>query len=373
MTEFVSANGSPEIDRAIAEYLMRIDRGEKIDCEEFITTHPAIAAELRAYFADAGFLERMVDQHKTINQAASTVKPMLQEREPGGSLGDYELLGEIARGGMGVVFRARQRSLNRLVAIKMILPGRLANSADVARFHREAQAAASLQHPSIVAIHEVGEHEGRHYFSMDYVDGASLAQMVRESPLPPRVAAEYVRKVCDAIQYAHEQGVLHRDLKPSNVLVDAHNEPRVTDFGLARQVSEDSTLTETGTVLGSPSYMPPEQADGRLDDMGPWSDVYSLGAMLYELLTGRPPFRADVPVKTLLQVLHAEPARPRLLNSAIDRDLETICLKCLEKRPDNRYPSAAALGAELQRFLKGEPILARPLAGSRPHLAMVPP
>ena len=276
--------------------------------------------------------------------------------------GDYELLGEISRGGMGVVYKARQTSLNRIVALKMILAGRLASEADIRRFRHEAQAAAGLQHPNIVAIHEVGEHYGQHYFSMDYVEGKDLAELVRDGPLEPRRAAACVKTIAEAIQYAHDHGILHRDLKPSNVLIDASGRPRVTDFGLARPIGGDRGLTLPGTVLGTPSYMPPEQASGRRHaEVGPASDVYSMGALLYELLVARPPFRAETTFDTVVLVLGTEPAPPRRLNPAVPRDLETICLKCMEKRPARRYASAQALADDLDRYLDGEPIVARPL------------
>jgi WD40 repeat protein/tRNA A-37 threonylcarbamoyl transferase component Bud32 len=276
-------------------------------------------------------------------------------------LGDYEILGEIARGGMGVVYKARQLSLNRPVALKMILAGQLATPAEVERFHREATAAASLCHPNIVAIHEVGKHEGQHYFSMEFVDGKSLRELVRERSLPPVRAARYARILAEAIHYAHGQGILHRDLKPSNVLIDCFDQPQITDFGLAKRAQGDPELTASGQVLGSPSYMPPEQAAADRGDVGPASDVYALGAMLYELLTGRPPFRAATVAETVLQVLHTEPVAPRWLNREVPLDLETICLKCLEKAPSKRYPTAAALADDLGRFLRGEPIQARPV------------
>jgi serine/threonine protein kinase len=279
--------------------------------------------------------------------------------------GDYELLGEIARGGMGVVWRARQTSLNREVALKMIRAGALASPEEVQRFLREAEAAANLQHPNIVAIHEVGEHGGQHYFSMDYVAGRDLAALVQDGPLPPRRAATYVKIIAEAIHFAHQRGTLHRDLKPQNVLIDAADQPRITDFGLAKIMQDDSRLTQTGTVMGSPSYMSPEQAAGRTGEVGVASDVYSLGAMLYELLTGKPPFRGATPLATMQQVLESEPTAPRKLKADIPVDLETICLKSLEKAPSARYPTARALAEELDRFLKGEPILARPASPLR--------
>ncbi len=273
--------------------------------------------------------------------------------------GDYEILREIARGGMGVVFRARQASLNRTVALKMILAGQLADDNDVKRFHTEAEAAANLDHPGIVPIFEVGQHEGQHYFSMGFVDGKSLSQRLAEGPLPSREAAELIRRVSEAIEYAHQHGVIHRDLKPANILLDQNGNPRVTDFGLAKKLQGDSGLTGSGQIMGTPSYMPPEQAGGNRGDVGPAADVYALGATLYCLVTGRPPFQAATAMDTVIQVISDEPVPPRRLNTSIPRDLETICLKCLEKDTIKRYASAADFGGDLRRFLNGEPILAR--------------
>lgn len=281
----------------------------------------------------------------------------------GGTLfGDYELLSPIAKGGMGVVYKARQRKLNRIVAVKMILSGQFADQSDIERFYAEAEAAAGLSHPNIVAIHEVGEVNGQHFFSMDYIEGQSLAALVQENPLPPRRAAELVRTIAEAVQFAHDNGVIHRDLKPANVLLDRRQRPLITDFGLAKQVSSQSQRTMAGSIMGTPSYMPPEQAAGKTDQIGPWSDLYSLGAILYELLTGRPPFRAASPFETIRQVIETEPLSPRLLNPGVPRDLETICLKCLQKERSRRYASAQELADELGRFLRGEPIRARPIS-----------
>jgi hypothetical protein len=277
------------------------------------------------------------------------------------SFGDYEIESELARGGMGVVFRARQISLNRPVALKMILAGQLANDTDVKRFYTEAEAAANLDHPGIVPIYEVGQHEGQHYFSMGFVEGQSLAQRLAGGPLPPREAAALMVKVAEAIEFAHQHGVIHRDLKPDNILLDRSGSPRVTDFGLAKRLQSDSGLTGSGQIMGTPSYMPPEQAGGSRGDVGPAADVYALGATLYELLTGRPPFRADTPLDTLIQVIENQPVPPRSLNAKVPRDLETLCLKCLEKIPSNRFRSAQELAEELERFLAGERIL----SGSR--------
>lgn len=276
--------------------------------------------------------------------------------------GDYDLLGEIARGGMGVVCRARQRSLNRLVAVKLLLFGRFAGAAFIRRFRAEAEAAAALQHPHIVAVHEVGEHEGQHFFSMDLVEGGNLADLVREHPLPPRRAAALVRDIAGAVDYAHCRGVLHRDLKPSNVLLDTDGRPRITDFGLAKRVEASADLTMPGQRLGSPGYLPPEQADPARGPFTAAGDVYSLGALLYHLLTGRPPFSAETPELTLSQVLDCDPAPPRLLNPTVPVDLQTICLKCLEKLPARRYPTARALEEDLRRFLDNRPVTARPVS-----------
>jgi WD40 repeat protein/serine/threonine protein kinase len=278
--------------------------------------------------------------------------------------GDYEIIRELARGGMGVVFQARQMSLNRPVALKMILAGQLANETDVKRFYTEAEAAANLDHPGIVPIYEVGQHEGQHYFSMGLVEGQSLSQRLTQGPLPGREAAELMVKVAEAIDYAHQHGVIHRDLKPANVLLDKHGNPRVTDFGLAKKIQGDSGLTGSGQIMGTPSYMPPEQAGGKRGEVGSAADVYALGATLYALVTGRPPFQAATPMDTVIQVISDDPVLPRRLNASIPRDLETICLKCLQKEPGKRYTSAWALAEDLRRYLNGEPIRARPIGAS---------
>ncbi len=279
--------------------------------------------------------------------------------EAGKDFGDYALLKEIGRGGMGVVFKARQISLDRIVAVKMILPGPRANADDVARFRLEAEANAQLRHPNIVTVHEVGEIRGQPYYSMDFVEGCSLSQRLAQGPLPSRQAARYVMIVARALHYAHCHGIVHRDVKPSNILLDTGDEPHIMDFGLAKRIGIDSGHTRTGAVMGTPSYMAPEQAAGKTKELGPPCDIYGVGAVLYELLTGRPPFRSDTPVDTIMHVLEREPAPPRLLNPKIDRDLETICLKCLEKDPKQRYVSADALAADLNRYLNGESISAR--------------
>lgn len=280
---------------------------------------------------------------------------------PLGVFGDYELIEEIARGGMGVVYKARQVSLDRVVAVKTILAGELATPEFIRRFRAEAAAAAVLHHPNIVAIHEVGVHAGKHFFSMDLVEGPSLAALVGHVPLPARRAAQYVNAIAKAVHYAHENGILHRDLKPSNVLIDADNQPRITDFGLAKRLEGASSLTVSGPLIGSPNFMPPEQASAKHGRVGRRSDVYGLGGILYHLLTARPPFQADSVEAVVSQLLTADPVYPRLLNHSVPRDLETICLKCLEKEPGRRYATAEALAEELDRFLAGKPIRARPI------------
>ncbi len=276
-------------------------------------------------------------------------------------LGDYELIEEIARGGMGVVYRARQVSLERIVALKVVLHGSFSSPEFVRRFRTEAAVVASLQHPHIVAVHEVGQADEEHFFSMDYIEGKSLAELIREQPVSARHAAQYLKTIAEAVHYAHERGVVHRDLKPSNVLIDIFDQPRITDFGLAKVLGTDAELTTTGQVLGSPAYIAPEQAAGRADEVGPASDIYSLGAILYHLLTGRPPFQGETLPQILLQVQEAEPVSPSRLNPGVPRDLQTICLKCLQKAPARRYETARELADELGRFLRREPIHARPV------------
>ncbi len=274
-------------------------------------------------------------------------------------LGDYELLAEIARGGMGVVYKARQLSLNRIVAVKVVLHGPFSSPEFVQRFRTETAAIATLQHPNIVAIYEVGAEQQEHFFSMEYIDGPNLAEVIRGKPLPTRRAAEYLQTIAATVAYAHQRGVLHRDLKPSNVLVDAFAQPHITDFGLAKLLGTDADLTTTGQVLGSPNYIAPEQAVGKRHEVGPAADIYSLGAILYHLITGNPPFQGETLQDILLQVQHVDPVAPRRLNPSVPVDLQTICLKCLQKEPGRRYRSAQELADDLGRFLKHEPIHAR--------------
>jgi serine/threonine-protein kinase len=270
----------------------------------------------------------------------------------------YELLKVLGRGGMGVVYLARQAGFDRLVALKMLLAGAHADAEQMDRFRREAEAVGRLRRPGIVEVFAFGESGGCPYFSLEYLEGGSLADRLRAGPLPPREAAELVAALAEAVQYAHEQGVVHRDLKPANVLFTADGAPKIADFGLAKTLDGD-TLTRTGAVLGTPGYMAPEQAGGRSQEIGPATDVHALGAILYECLTGRPPFQATTPMLTLVQVMNDVPMKPSQLQPGTPRDLEAICMKCLEKQPGRRYPSARALAEDLRRFLSGERTHAR--------------
>ena len=298
-------------------------------------------------------LSATIDHSRLGNRGTETVP---------GTVAGYEILSVLGRGAMGVVYKARQRGLQRLVALKMILSGEHASEHEMGRFRSEANAVAQLQHPNIVQIYEVGEDGGRPFFSLEFVDGLPLDQKIRGTLLPPEQSAILVRQLAEAMAYAHQHGVIHRDLKPANILLTADGIPKIGDFGLAKRLEEQgSALTQSGAVLGTPSYMSPEQAAGLGDQVGPRSDVYSLGAILYELLTSRPPFRGTSVLDTLHQLRTYEPIAPGHLQPGVPRDLETICLECLQKEQAKRYPSAGELAADLKRFIAGEPILARPI------------
>jgi eukaryotic-like serine/threonine-protein kinase len=375
------------VGEVIAAYLEALARGESIDRRTLWARHPEVAEELATFFENHDRLVVLADRwcsettgdlqprnrrgSDSGRSSDSVTLSMPSHREdvspnappvaefPGPSLrslGDYELLEEIGRGGMGIVYRAHQISLNRTVAIKMIRSGELADEDSIRRFQAEAAATACLKHPHIVGIHEVGQWAGQYYFSMEYVSGVSLADLCRRGPLPPKQAARYVQQIAAAMDAAHRSGVLHRDLKPSNVLVDDRDQARVTDFGLAKRIETDQKLTLTGQIVGTPPYMAPEQASGATDRVGPLSDVYSIGAVLYELLTGRPPFKGRTPLDTLAQVCERDPKLPRQLNPNTPRELEMICLKCLEKNPQDRYASAKNLADDLERYLNGDSI-----------------
>jgi tRNA A-37 threonylcarbamoyl transferase component Bud32 len=339
------------LDAVIAAYLQQVEAGAVPDREALLAQHPELADGLRDFFADYDRLDRQAGQLH-LPGAAETPG----ERPHVRYFGEYELLEVVARGGMGVVYKARQQSLHRLVALKMILQGQLATPRAVARFRAEAEAAANLDHPHIVPIYEVGEHQGQHYFTMRFIEGASLARQPRGDV---RGEVRLLATVARAVHYAHQHGILHRDLKPSNILV-AEGVPFVTDFGLAKRLDGAVDLTGTGETPGTPRYMAPEQAAGRRD-LTVAADVYGLGVVLYERLTGTTPFRGDDVLDVLRQVREAQPPRPSGLRPGLGRDLETVCLKCLEKEPAKRYPSAEALADDLERWLRGEPILARPV------------
>ncbi|HVK12307.1 MAG TPA: serine/threonine-protein kinase [Gemmataceae bacterium] len=357
-------------------------RGTAPDIEAAARAHPDLADELRELWATAQFAAAFVSPAAIPTLPQTTAEPV----PPPDSFGDYEILEELGRGGMGVVYRARQKSLDRMVAIKMMREARLSNDSDRGRFTAEAEAAARLKHPSIVTVYEVGQQAGLPYIVMEYVEGRTLAQALAGGPLPPRDAARLVAEIARGVHHAHERGILHRDLKPGNILLSAERGlrslefktdsqsafraphsalvPKVADFGLAKRmaVSPESVRdwrTQTGAIVGTPGYMAPEQATGR-KDVTPATDVYALGAILYECLTGRPPFQATNPIDILFMVVEQEPVSPRLLVSGIDRDLEMICIKCLQKPPELRYASAAELAADLEAYLAGEAVSSQP-------------
>jgi len=334
----------------------------RADLEAAAQRHPELAEELRELWAVAQFAELA----KPRLSQTSILSPARPEQAPSTnalprSFGDFYLLSELGRGGMGVVYKAKQQSLNRIVALKMVREAHLASESDRARFRTEAESAARLQHSNIVGVHEVGTSEGQAYLSMEYVEGRTLTQrIVAEGPLPPRDAAKFAAILARALQHAHEQGVLHRDLKPSNILLDvASGEPKIADFGLAKLIDRVQSLTLSGAIVGTPSYMAPEQATNRRE-VNATADVYSLGAILYEMLTGRPPFQSSNPVDTLLMVLEQEPVRPRDLNASVDRDLELICMKCLQKPMALRYKTASALAEDLEAYAAGETLSTAP-------------
>jgi serine/threonine-protein kinase len=375
-----------ELDGVILAYVEAVEAGEQPDRRVWLERYPHLKAELEAFFRDEDRFDLLVSPIRSATpppsraRTLSTIPP--SPSLAGRTLGDYELIEEIARGGMGIVYRARQKGLGRIVAVKMIRSGQVALPEDVQRFRLEAEAVAGLDHPNIVPIYEIGEFDSQPYFSMKLIEGGNLTQWLKGTPgqsenLPQQRttlndAVRMIVKVARAVDYAHQRGLLHRDLKPANILVDRRGEPHVTDFGLATRLNATANtslsatvpapgLTGPGIAVGTPSYMAPEQAVGPKQSVTVAADVYSLGAVLYEMLTGQPPFRGETALETLAQVLERPPIAPRTLDRTLPRDLETICLKCLEKEPSRRYRSAAALADDLERYLSGDSIQARPI------------
>lgn len=402
MTKESLADVESRLDEAVLAFFKAIENGELFNPDLWIERYPDLRDELTKFIIDYQKIDRFANFIKLTSEEANDDNHKTTGWVPNQSetdattgdkkiLGDYEILQEIGKGGMGRVYKARQLSLKRIVALKVVLSGVHARPEELLRFRIEAEAVARLQHPNIVQIFEVGELEGLPFFSLEYVEGGSLASQLNGTPLPARAAAELTLTLAEAIDFAHEHGIIHRDLKPANVLLtaqlDAHGLSRkrsltgsslrssgisasvrtagtiakITDFGLAKRLDEESGQTKSGSIMGTPSYMAPEQAAGERHQISPMTDVYGLGAIFYELLTGRPPFRAATPWETVNQVLRQDAPSPSLLNPSIDRDVETICLKCLQKEPHRRYESAKSLASDLQLYLEGRPILARPV------------
>lgn len=382
------------LDEAVAEYLAAVESGTSPDRDELLTRYGDVAEELAGFFADhdrvsglalplrtliAAQTDASGGADETLSYAKYDANETGQRSVVGQRIGNYEILREVGRGGMGVVYQARDTQLSRVVALKMVLAGQFADDEEIQRFDEEARSAAALDHPGIVALYESGRCDGQPFFSMAYVEGPSLSQILEGGPLPPLAAVRLFRKIVSAVAYAHEHGVIHRDLKPANILLETGGQvsgkemssgvvsgadpsllnPKITDFGLAKRMGGESHLTASGQLLGTPLYMSPEQAAGRTREIGPAADIYALGAILYVMLTGRPPFASDNPVEVILQVLESDPPLPRRLCPEIPTDLECICLKCLEKVPDDRYRTANELADDVDRYLRREPIEAR--------------
>jgi serine/threonine-protein kinase len=333
------------------------DQGREPSAQDLCRACPELVPEVERRIQVLQAMDRVPNGARNTSTLPLSPSSPTQEIHP--QLDHYEILEPLGSGGMGKVYKARQVALKRLVALKMVLAGYHATRQELERFRAEAEAVAALQHPHIVQIYEIGEKDGCPYLALEYVDGGSLDQHLKRRPLPALQAARLVRTLAQAIHHAHQHNIVHRDLKPGNVLLTANGTPKVADFGLAKRLDEARGRTQTGSVMGTPAYMAPEQAEGRLRQVGPATDVYSLGAILYECLTGRPPFEAPSLLETLEQVRSEAPRPPRQLQPGLPPDLETICLKCLEKDPGLRYPSAQALADDLTRFLDGEQIQAR--------------
>ncbi len=368
-----SLDREKRLDEAVTAFLEAQESGRRPHRQEWLDRYPEVAAELEKYFADQDEVDRLTSPLRAAiqgtpppgdtpqpgrpNDASSAVSPSALVSPPEG----YELLQVLGQGGMGVVYKARQKGADRLVALKLIRADRLTSDADVQRFRNEAEAAAQLDHPHIVPVYEVGARTGHFFFSMKLNEGGGLDEQLDRFRDDPQKAARLVAQVARAVHHAHQRGILHRDLKPSNILLDREGQPHVSDFGLAKRIEADASLTQTGAIVGTPQYMAPEQTRSQKGTVTTATDVYGLGAVLYALLTGQPPFQDETVLETLEQVRKREPEPPRRSNPKVDRDLETICLKCLEKEPGQRYGSAEALAEELESWLRGEPIAARPV------------
>jgi Protein kinase domain len=354
---FLFGEVSNDLGESLRQHLEACSRCEVV-AQELDQLEDPILEAVRRGAAVTVDLSGATDGHARPESTPDVEKPAKLPEQ----LGGYTILAELGRGGMGVVYKAKHLQLGRVVALKMILSGAHARPTDLARFQTEAEAIARLQHPNIVQVHEVGEHEGKPFFSLEFCAGGSLDQKLKGTPLPPVDAARLLETLARAMQAAHEKNVIHRDLKPANVLLAENGTPKITDFGLAKKL-DDAGQTVSGAIMGTPSYMAPEQAGGKTRELGPACDVYALGAILYELLTGRPPFKAATAMETVKQVVSDEPVPPSQLQPKTPRDVETICLKCLHKEPGKRYATAANLAEDLRRFQVGEPIKARPVGG----------
>jgi serine/threonine-protein kinase len=359
------------LDEVVTAYLQALGSADVPDREALCADHPDLAEELAEFIGFQDWLYRLSTPLRCVARAAEEATPLPGETlsadesigpasaEAGREFGGYELLGRVGAGGMGVVYRARQKSPNRLVALKVIRMRELTLADDARRFRAEAETAAALDHPHVVPVYEVSEHEGQLFYSMRLMEGGSLASQLGRLRDDPRSAARLVAIVARVVHHAHQRGILHRDLKPANILLDREGQPHVSDFGLAKRMDADGSLTQTGAIVGTPQYMAPEQTSGQKGVMTTATDVYGLGTVLYVLLTGRPPFQGETVLETLERVREREPVPPRQINAKVDRDLETICLKCLQKEPHRRYESAQALAEDMERWLKGEVIWAR--------------
>ncbi|MEC7448165.1 MAG: serine/threonine-protein kinase, partial [Planctomycetota bacterium] len=352
-----------EHQRAVADVLSslteRLQGGESIELSDVVERFPNYKDELTELWPLVMLTEMAGENASPVDEKAAAKENELTEKQLPTTFGDFELVEEIGRGGMGVVYRARQQSLGREVALKLILLDHLASETDRARFYAEARAAAKLEHPHIVPVYDLGDVQGRPYISMKLIEGSTLSSQLQNGHMDGKSAAKLLIPLCQAVQYAHENSVLHRDVKPSNIMINHEGQAFLTDFGLAKDLRETPTLTRTGAVVGTPAYMPPEQASGQKPTLDPTSDVYSLGAVLYHMITGQPPFVGRTGLETVLMVMEQDPPSPRSLTRGLDRDLEMIILRCLQKPPDLRYASASALEQDLNAYLNNEEIAAR--------------